>query len=111
VVEAVVYGVAVPGTEGRAGAAALVVAPTFDLAALRQHLAERLPAYARPLFLRVRREIEKTATFKPLKHDLVRAGFDPALGDPVYVDDPERQAFVPLDATLYARIQTGHLRL
>ena len=58
VIEAVVYGVTIPGTEGRAGMAAVVVSQDFDLAAFRQHLAERLPEYARPLFLRIRGEIE-----------------------------------------------------
>ena len=47
--QANVYGVAIPGTEGRAGMAALVTEPEIDLAALRAHLASRLPHYARPL--------------------------------------------------------------
>src|SRR5207302_8978591 len=42
VIDAVVYGVTVPGTEGRAGMAAVVVSSTFDLIAFRQGLA-RLP--------------------------------------------------------------------
>ena len=49
-----VYGVAVPGVEGRVGMAALVAEKELDLAGLRQHLASRLPPYARPLFLRMR---------------------------------------------------------
>ena len=52
-----------------------------------------------------------TSTFKHLKNDLKRDGYDPALGDAVYFDDPKRQAFVPLDRALYRRIQTGKLRL
>src|SRR5262249_34931680 len=51
IAEATVYGVAVPETDGRAGMAALVCDEILDLPALRRHLAERLPAYARPLFL------------------------------------------------------------
>ena len=74
VIEATVYGVAVPGTEGAAGMAALVVDGAFDLAALRSHLARGLPAYARPLFLRIQDRIEVTATFKHKKTDLVREG-------------------------------------
>jgi fatty-acyl-CoA synthase len=112
VVEALVYGVPVPGNEGRAGMAALVVGPGFSLTALRQHLAERLPDYARPRFLRMRAALAATATFKPMKQELVRDGYDPAASaDPLYVDDREREAFVVLDAELHRRLQRGDLRL
>ena len=43
VLDGVVYGVAVPGADGRAGMAALVVDATFDLAAFRAEVARRLP--------------------------------------------------------------------
>jgi len=62
--DANVYGVEIPGTDGRAGMAALVTEDDLDLAALRTHLIARLPAYARPLFLRLRSTMELTATFK-----------------------------------------------
>ena len=110
--EAVVYGVAIPGTEGRAGMAALVVSQDFSLAAFWQHLAEHLPEYARPLFLRIRGEIEMTATFKPKKQDLSREGYDPAVAaDVIYFNDRVRQSFVKLDAALYEHLQTGSIRL
>jgi fatty-acyl-CoA synthase len=110
--EAVVYGVAVPGTEGAAGMATLVARGALDLAALRAHLTERLPSYARPLFLRIKDRIEVTATFKHQKTDLVREGFDPAAtADAIYVDDPARQSYVRLDGGLYRRIQAGGVRL
>jgi len=108
---ATVYGVAVPGTEGRAGMAALVTDGELDLAAFRAHLGARLPAYARPLFLRLRRELDVTATLKYTKHEFVREGFDPTVTDDVvYVDDLARHAFVRVDKPLYDRIQTGQLR-
>jgi len=106
VIEAVVYGVTIPGTEGRAGMAALRVSETFDLVAFRLHLAERLPEYARPVFLRIRGEIEITATFRPKKQALSREGYDPAvISDALYFNDHARQAFVTLDPALYERIQ------
>jgi fatty-acyl-CoA synthase len=106
VTDAVIYGVAVPGAEGRAGMAAIEIGNTFDLAAFRQHLVERLPDYGRPLFLRICHQIEMTATFKPKKHDLMRRGYDPDdSGDTVYLDDRGIQAFVRLDHALYDRIQ------
>ena len=110
--EGVVFGVKVPNTEGRAGMAALVVDRGFDLGALHDLIAERLPAYARPLFLRVLPELESTGTFKPRTRDLESAGFDPArIADPLYLDDPRVRAYVPLDAALYASIAAGHIRL
>ena len=112
ITEASVYGVSIPGTEGRAGMAAIVSEKLLDLAALQEHLIARLPAYARPLFLRLRDEIETTSTFKHKKHDLAREGYDPtASADPIYFCDPRRQAFVPLDQTLYEHIANGQIRL
>ena len=112
VIEAAIYGVTIPGADGRAGMAAVVVSHDFDPIALRQHLAARLPEYARPLFLRVCDTIEMTGTFKPKKQRLSREGYDPtATADALYFDDRERARFVKLDPVLYERIRTGSLRL
>jgi fatty-acyl-CoA synthase len=111
VLEAVVYGVAVPGADGRAGMAALVVNAQFDLAAFRADVAAHLPAYARPVFLRLPRSVDFTATFKPRKQELMQAGFDPTGSqDPLYFDDPRVQAYVPVDAVLFAAISAGSIR-
>jgi fatty-acyl-CoA synthase len=112
IAEATVYGVAVPGTEGAAGMAALVADGEVDFAELRRHLRRRLPSYARPLFLRLMDRIELTGTFKQNKVALAREGFDlTVVGDPVYFDDPAQEAYVPLDAALYERIDAGKVRL
>jgi fatty-acyl-CoA synthase len=112
VLDGVVYGVAVPGADGRAGTAALVVDAQFDLAAFRADVAQRLPSYARPLFLRLLPALESTGTFKPRKQDLAQAGFDPAsIDDPLYFDDARTQAYVPLDATVFAAIAAGAVRV
>jgi fatty-acyl-CoA synthase len=109
--EANVYGVAVPGREGRAGMAAIVADPGLDLVALRSHLAQQLPDYARPVFLRIGKGIDVTATFKQRKLNLMAEGFDPKrVHDPVYVDDPQRHAFVPLTDELYRRILNTETR-
>jgi len=110
--QANVYGVTLPGGDGRAGMAALVAEPQIDLQALRTHLIGRLPHYARPLFLRIRNELEVTGTFKFTKSELVRQGYDPAAtADVLYFNHPERQAFVRLGAALYDCIQSGEIRL
>ena len=105
--EANVYGVAVPGADGKAGMASVVVDGRFDLKGLRQHLAGRLPPYARPLFIRIQREMGVTATFKHKKGDLAQAGFDPTkIGEEIYFNDGERDSFVRLEK-LFAHIQAG----
>jgi fatty-acyl-CoA synthase len=112
VVDGVVYGVTVPGADGRAGTAALVVDGKFDLETFRTDIAQRLPAYARPVFLRLLRSIETTGTFKPRKQELMQEGFDPArISDPLYFDDPRSQRYVPLDASLFAAISAGSIRV
>jgi fatty-acyl-CoA synthase len=110
--EANVYGVSVPGNEGRAGMAALVVDDSFDPAELYAHVARSLPNYARPVFVRIGAEIEITGTFKHRKVDLVKEGFDPAaVPDPVLFADTAAQSYVPLAPDLHARIVAGEVRL
>ncbi|MGD0493570.1 MAG: long-chain-acyl-CoA synthetase [Steroidobacteraceae bacterium] len=110
--EGVVYGVSVPNADGRAGMAALVVGAAFDLDAFRTHTARHLPAYARPVFVRLLPALEATGTFKPRKQELMRQGFDPAQsGDPVYFDDPRVGRYVPVDRALYAAIAAGQIRV
>jgi fatty-acyl-CoA synthase len=109
VVEANVYGVKIPGHDGRAGMAAVVTDPaTFDLSVLHRLLEARLPGYARPLFVRIRRELDLTATFKQKKVDLVKQGFDPRqIDDPIYFNDSRSQSFVRLDPALYDQVASG----
>jgi fatty-acyl-CoA synthase len=112
VLEGVVYGVAVPGTDGAAGMAAVVVDPSFDLALLHKHVSKGLPPFARPVFLRLLRTLDTTGTFKPIKKDLARAGFDPALiTDPLFFDDPRTGVYVAIDPERHSRIITGKIRL
>jgi fatty-acyl-CoA synthase len=110
--ESNVYGVSIPGREGRAGMAVLGVNGSFDLAAFRRHLEASLPDYARPLFLRIRGEMEVTSTFKQKKIDFVAQGFDPTVtADPIYFDDPSAKAFVRMDRALCRSIRDGGTRL
>ncbi len=91
VIEAVVYGVAVPDTEGRAGMAALLVSGGFDLAAFHAHAVAVLPSYARPVFVRLRTALDHTGTFKPVKAALIADGYDPALvQEPLFTLDRDR---------------------
>ena len=70
------FGVEVPGTDGRAGMAAVKLreGSTFNGKALAGKLFERLPGYAVPLFIRIVASLETTSTFKSRKVDLRDAG-------------------------------------
>ena len=112
--DATVYGVAVPGYEGRAGMVSLVTDDPahFDLAGFRAHLASRLPDYARPLLVRFQSQLDVTGTFKQRKVELVAQGFDPVQNrDPLYFSDSAAGAFTRLDARLYQAITQGTMRL
>jgi fatty-acyl-CoA synthase len=110
--EANVYGVAVPGMDGRAGMAALVAGPAFDPSQLAAKLANNLPVYARPVFLRLMPEIETTGTFKQRKIDLVQEGFDPSkISEQIYALDTGTQRYERLDAARYADIVSGRIKL
>jgi fatty-acyl-CoA synthase len=112
VLDAAVYGVTVPGADGRAGMVAVVVESGFDLAAFRRDLLERLPDYARPVFVRVVLALELTGTFKLRKQDLALEGYDlTRVRDALYVDDRQTEAYVSLDEPGYSRLLAGKMRL
>lgn len=112
VVDATTYGVTIPGTDGRAGMSAIVVNEGFDIEALPAHLAQRLPLYARPVFIRISRELDATETFKQKKGELAREGFDPgAIEDSMFMLEPKSGAYVALDSGAFAQIVDGMVRL
>jgi fatty-acyl-CoA synthase len=97
-VEAVtVFGVKVPGADGRAGMAAAVLkdGTEFDGASLAHTVYDRLPGYAVPLFIRVVDSLEHTATVKTKKVDLREQGYGPDADDPVYVLNGREEGYVP----------------
>lgn len=109
--DAIAYGVEVPGQDGRAGMVTLVTTKEFDLKGFEKHVAQRLPDYARPVFLRISGEIDVTGTFKQRRLELQKEGFDPAkVTDALYFRDPVSRSFEPLDAGLRARICEGQIR-
>jgi fatty-acyl-CoA synthase len=110
--EANVYGVPVPGYDGKVGMAAVVADENLDLGGLREYLAQSLPEYAQPAFLRIQPQLDVTGTFKQRKVDLVKEGFDPGkITDTLYFNDAKNKRFVPLDRALYQRICQGEVRL
>ncbi|XP_071322666.1 long-chain fatty acid transport protein 6 [Trachinotus anak] len=109
-----VYGVEIPGHEGRAGMAAMIVRPgfTFDGKKLFEHVKRDLPTYAHPLFIRLQEIMETTSTFKQQKFQLVQSGFNPStISDPLYVLDYQQKNYIPLTDSIYQSILAGERKL
>ncbi|KAB1281006.1 Long-chain fatty acid transport protein 6 [Camelus dromedarius] len=112
--EANVYGVAVPGHEGKAGMASITVKPnkSLDLEKVYEQVVTFLPAYACPKFLRIQEKMETTGTFKLLKFQLVEEGFSPLkVSDPLYFMDSLKKAYIPLTKEIYDQIMLEEIKL
>ncbi|KAM7424425.1 hypothetical protein PAMA_000664 [Pampus argenteus] len=111
--EANVYGVKVPGHEGRIGMAALTLKENmdFDGKAAYQHVKNYLPSYARPRFIRIQDALALTGTYKQLKVKLAEEGFDPAvIKDRLfYLED--NNGYVPMTQEIFDSIAEGRTRL
>jgi acyl-CoA synthetase (AMP-forming)/AMP-acid ligase II len=109
----VAYGVEVPGTDGRAGMAALTLKDIkdFNAADFSRHLHEKLPAYAVPIFIRIREQEEITGTFKYRKVELKKEHYDlDQVEEAIFVMSAKEQQFVPLDRDMLINIQQKKLR-
>ncbi|XP_040826440.1 long-chain fatty acid transport protein 6 [Ochotona curzoniae] len=109
-----VYGVPVPGYEGKAGMASIILKPhkSLDLEKVYEQVVTSLPAYAYPRFLRIQEKMETTGTFKLLKFQLVEEGFDPLkISDPLYFMDNLKKSYIPLTKELYDQVLLGEIRL
>uniref|UniRef100_A0A3B4TDY1 long-chain-fatty-acid--CoA ligase n=2 Tax=Seriola dumerili TaxID=41447 RepID=A0A3B4TDY1_SERDU len=112
--EANVYGVQVPGHEGRIGMAAVTVeeGAQFDGSKMYSHVVSYLPSYARPRFIRIQNAVEVTGTFKQMKVKLVEESFDPGrIQDPLYVLVDNEKAYIPLTSPVYSSIISGNIKL
>ncbi|MCY1276405.1 long-chain-acyl-CoA synthetase [Pseudomonas jessenii] len=113
--EAVAYGVEIRNTNGRAGMAAITPAEslaTLDFSELLAFAREQMPAYAVPLFLRVKVKMETTGTFKYQKTRLKDEAFDPGKtgDDPIYAWLPGTQTYVQVTEQLLSDIHGGKYR-
>ncbi|XP_061565621.1 long-chain fatty acid transport protein 2-like [Cololabis saira] len=112
--EANVYGVQVPGHEGRTGMAAVTVKKDeqFDGSKIYNHVVSYLPSYARPRFIRIQNVLEVTGTFKQMKMKLMEQGFDPErIQDPLYILDDHAKSYIPLTVQLYSALISGNIKL
>ncbi|MFP6836190.1 MAG: long-chain-acyl-CoA synthetase, partial [Pseudomonadales bacterium] len=106
-----VYGVEVPRADGRAGMAALTLeddVAQLDIEGFSTYISDSLPAYARPVFLRIQNDIDVTGTFKMVKGDLRKQGYSlDEVEDPMYVLKPGEKVYAPLTTEFAALISSG----
>lgn len=113
VIEAVVYGVKVPFTEGRAGMVSVILeqGKKFNPSEFYQQLKAKLPDYAVPLFVRLRETHERTTTFKIKRTELQQEGFQlSSAAEPIFVLIDKAKGYQPLTPTTYERILSGEVR-
>lgn len=109
-----VYGVEVPGIEGKAGTACIADPERqVNLSQLLDSLNASLPPYARPVFIRIVSEIAKTSTYKFKKNQLRDEGFDPSRvekADQLYYFDGKEKKFIRIDSIVYEKIKNQEIR-
>lgn len=116
IAEAVVYGVEIPHTNGRAGMAAITLAEQAqlneqDLQAMLSCFKKSLPAYAIPVFLRVQKQVETTGTFKYQKNKLKEQAFNPEkTNEQILVLLPNSNAYCDMNTEIYSNIQQYQYR-
>lgn len=113
-----VYGVSVPGCDGRVGMASIVLhenrtVDNFDWSAFQKEVTANLPVYARPAFLRFRKQMALTSTFKHQKGDLVKDGFDPVnmKDDVLFYYSAKDGKHEKVTSALYEKICNGQVQL
>ncbi|XP_026532935.1 very long-chain acyl-CoA synthetase isoform X1 [Notechis scutatus] len=109
-----VYGVSVPGHEGRIGMASIRLADgcEFNGEILYKHVTDYLPLYSRPYFVRIQDALEVTGTFKYRKVQLAQEGFNPAVvKDALYFGDDKEKTYVPLTEDIYNSICSSRWKL
>lgn len=111
-----VYGVQLPGHDGRAGCAAILLdsgEPTAEiLESLATYAINSLPRYAVPLFLRLVKEVQATGNNKQQKHVLRTQGVDPdqiASDEKIYWLQGGR--YVPFERHDWNGLNAGNVRL
>ncbi|KAF9897957.1 hypothetical protein BX616_004704, partial [Lobosporangium transversale] len=109
-IEVNVYGVQIPGHDGRAGMAAIVSKDTMDWDKFAKFALKNLPRYSVPIFIRKTPAIEITGTFKQRKVELVNEGMDPSkIPDEILWLDGN--SYKPFKAPEYQRVITGKAKL
>jgi len=105
-----VYGVDIPGAEGKAGMAAITLMPgqQFSAAEFTEFVDRELPAFARPVFVRIEQQQDTTGTFKLFKGKLKQQAYHlDQVDEPIYVRQPKSKQYELLDHGFYEQLING----
>ncbi|APR66790.1 AMP-dependent synthetase [Thalassolituus oleivorans 4BN06-13] len=112
---AVVYGVEIPHTDGRAGMATItprIPLDQMDWDSVTRHVRDKLPAYAIPLFLRIREEEEVTGTFKYRKVELKEEAYHlDKVDEPLLVLTSKNSIYEVLTSEIETKINNAEISL
>ena len=109
--EAVIYGVEIPNTNGRAGMAAITLKEGVelneeDLIDMAKTFKKELPSYAVPVFLRVQKNLETTGTFKYQKSKLKEEAFYPdKTSDRLLILLPQAEGYCDITPEILSNIE------
>jgi len=111
---AAVYGVKIPGTEGRIGMASILLnvdQNDFNFSEFHEYLTRNLPKYAFPYFIRFLSKIEFTDTAKIKKAELRKEGYDiQKVEDDIFILLIQNDNYVPLKNKIYNGIINKNYR-
>lgn len=109
--DCVVFGIEIPNMDGRAGMAAILDhEKTLDLNVVADGLKKSLPAYARPVFIRLLSKVDMTGTYKLKKLDLQKDGYNPSTIDDAIYYLNSKGTYDLLTPTVYEQISKGEVR-
>ncbi|KAI1311536.1 hypothetical protein EDD11_003452 [Mortierella claussenii] len=105
-----VYGVEIPGHDGRAGMAAIVAKDSMNWDTFAAYALKNLPRYSIPLFIRKVPLVEITGTFKQRKVELVKEGIDPNVikDEMLWLDG---HSYKPFKSDEHQRVISGKAKL
>jgi len=104
------YGVLIPGTEGRAGMISFIKKgdEKFNFDKFSEFVNDKIPAYAIPIFLRIKKEFATTATDKIQKVKLKQEGYNVnEIEDLIFILLPRTSKYVPLTKEIYDGVMAG----
>ena len=111
IVLANVYGVEIPGTDGRAGMSALTLksGSQLNIETFSELVLSKIPKYAQPIFLRIHPDMETTGTHKMKKGELREQAYhlDKSGDDTIYVLKPGEKSYCLLDEGFYQSLVSG----
>eukprot|EP01061_Rhynchopus_euleeides_P028583 TRINITY_DN465_c0_g2_i1.p2 TRINITY_DN465_c0_g2~~TRINITY_DN465_c0_g2_i1.p2 ORF type:complete len:648 (+),score=318.42 TRINITY_DN465_c0_g2_i1:234-2177(+) len=114
IVEASVYGVEVPGKDGRACMVAVRLhdGQSIDQQKFADYCRTQLPDYSVPLFIRFLTGMDTTGTFKHMKMEYKKHGFNPqTCPDKLWYYDTSKKVYRDMTPEAYATLTSGNAKL